>query len=133
MTLASRSSRSRRVLTSRSSRACSAVRRWVTSANARVAEIPSPERAASALAHLCRYAQWRNRPKISSHEPAAIEQLSVVREIVGDRLAETPAGGWLGLDEAARLLSSCGLPILATHAVFSADEAAAVGSPSAFR
>ena len=98
----------------------------------RVAEIPSPERAASALAHLCRYAQWRNRPKISSHEPAAIEQLSVVREIVGDRLAETPAGGWLGLDEAARLLSSCGLPILATHAVFSADEAAAVGESLGF-
>ncbi len=98
----------------------------------RVAEIPTPERAASALAHLCRYAQWRNRPRISLDEPTAMEPPSVVREIVSDWLAENPAGGWLGLDEAARLLSSCGLPILATHAVFSADEAAAVGESLGF-
>ena len=98
----------------------------------RVAEIPTPERAASALAHLCRYAEWRNRSRTSSNEPVDIEQLSAVREIVGTRLAENPAGGWLALDEAARLLSSCGLPILATHAVFSADEAAAVGESLGF-
>jgi acyl-CoA synthetase (NDP forming)/GNAT superfamily N-acetyltransferase len=98
----------------------------------RVAEIPSPERAASALAHLCHYAQWRNRPRISLDEPAAMEQPLVVREIVSARLAEGPTGGWLELDEAARLLSSCGLPILATHAVSSADEAAAVGESLGF-
>ena len=98
----------------------------------RVAEIPTPERAAAALAHLCRYAQWRNRPTISLDEPAAMEPPSVVREIVSDWLAENPVGGWLELDEAARLLSSCGLPILATHAVFSADEAAAVGESVGF-
>jgi acyl-CoA synthetase (NDP forming) len=88
------------------------------------AEIPSPERAASALAHLCRYAEWRNRPKISTNQFTAVEQPAVVREIVGTRLAGDPSGGWLELDEAARLLNACGLPILATHAVFSADEAA---------
>jgi acyl-CoA synthetase (NDP forming)/GNAT superfamily N-acetyltransferase len=98
----------------------------------RVAEIPSPERASSALAHLCRYAEWRNRPMISPGEPAITERPSVVREIVSARLAEAPAGGWLELDEAARLLSSCGLPILATHAVFGADEAAAVGESLGF-
>jgi acyl-CoA synthetase (NDP forming)/GNAT superfamily N-acetyltransferase len=98
----------------------------------RVAEIPSPERAASALAHLCRYAEWRNRPRISSNEPVVIEQLALVREIVGKRLAETSAGGWLELDEAARLLGACGLPILPTHAVFSADEAAAVAESLGF-
>jgi acyl-CoA synthetase (NDP forming) len=98
----------------------------------RVAEIPSPERAASALAHLCRYAQWRNRPRISVNEPVALGQPSVVREIVGAFLAETPAGGWLELDEAARLLSSCGLPILNTRAASSADEAAVVAESLGF-
>ena len=101
-------------------------------AMSRVAEIPTPERAASALAHLCRYAEWRNRSTNSSNEPVAIEQLSIVREIVGTRLAECPEGGWLELDEAARLLSSCGLPILSTQAVFSADEAAAAGESLGF-
>jgi acyl-CoA synthetase (NDP forming)/GNAT superfamily N-acetyltransferase len=90
-----------------------------------ITEIPSPERAASALAHLCRYTEWRHRPKIATNQFTAVEQPSVVREIVGTRLAADPSGGWLELDEAARLLDACGLPILATHAVFSADEAAA--------
>jgi hypothetical protein len=61
-----------------------------------------------------------------------MEQPLVVREIVSARLAEAPTGGWLELDEAARLLSLCGLPILATHAVSSADEAAAVGESLGF-
>jgi acyl-CoA synthetase (NDP forming)/GNAT superfamily N-acetyltransferase len=97
-----------------------------------VAEIPSPERAASALGHLCRYSEWRNRPKISPDEPTAIEQPSVVRKIVGARLAEAPSGGWLKLDDAARLLSSCGLPILPTYAVSSAEEAVAAGESLGF-
>ncbi len=89
-----------------------------------VAEISSPERAASALAHLCRYAEWRNRPKAPTDQLATIDEPSVVRAIVGARLAEDASGGWLELDEAARLLSACGLPILPTLAVASADEAA---------
>jgi acyl-CoA synthetase (NDP forming)/GNAT superfamily N-acetyltransferase len=97
-----------------------------------VAEIPSPERAASALGHLCRYSEWRNRPKISPDEPTAIEQPSVVREIVGASLAELSSGGWLELDDAARLLSSCGLPILPTVGVSSAEEAVAAGESLGF-
>jgi acyl-CoA synthetase (NDP forming)/RimJ/RimL family protein N-acetyltransferase len=97
-----------------------------------VADITSPERAASALAHFCRYAEWRNRPKISTDHLTAIEQPSVVREIVGAELADAASGGWLELDEAARLLSSCGLPILPTYAVFSADEAASTGESLGF-
>jgi acyl-CoA synthetase (NDP forming)/GNAT superfamily N-acetyltransferase len=97
-----------------------------------VAEIPSPERAASALAHLCRYAEWRHRPKISTDQLTVIEQPSVVREIVSTQLAEAASGGWLELDDAARLLSSCGLPILPTCAVFSADEAATTGESLGF-
>ena len=97
-----------------------------------VAEIPSPERAASALAHLCRYSEWRHRPKISSDQVTVIEQASVVREIVSNQLAEAPSGGWLELDVAARLLGSCGLPVLATQAVFNADEAATTAESLGF-
>lgn len=97
-----------------------------------VAEIPSPERAASALAHLYRYAEWRRRPTSPSEGPTITDQPAVVREIVSARLSETVSGGWLELDEAARLLGSCGLPILATQAAFSADEAAAAGESLGF-
>ena len=41
-----------------------------------IAEIPSPERAASALAHWCRYGQWRNRCTVAASEPNTIEQTS---------------------------------------------------------
>ena len=97
-----------------------------------VAEIPSPERAASALAHLCRYSEWRHRPKVSSDQVTVIEQASVVREIVSNQLAEAPSGGWLELDVAARLLSSCGLPVLSTQAVFNADKAATTAESARF-
>lgn len=97
-----------------------------------VAEIPSPERAASALAHLCRYAEWRRRPKVPSDQFNAIEQPSVVREIVSAQLAEPSSGGWLELDDAARLLGSCGLPVLPTRAAFSADEAASIAESLGF-
>lgn len=97
-----------------------------------VADIASPERAASALAHLCRYAEWRHRPRASSHRVAAIQHPSVVREIVAAELAEDSSGGWLELDTAARLLRECGLPIVSTRAVFSADEAAAAAQSAGF-
>jgi acyl-CoA synthetase (NDP forming) len=89
-----------------------------------VAEIPSPERAASALAHLCDYAEWRQRPRTSADQLTTIDQPAVVRAMVAARLAEDASGGWLELDEAASLLSACGLPLLATRGVSSADEAA---------
>ena len=40
-----------------------------TPADAAVAEVPSPERAAAALGHVCRYAQWRRRPLLPAEEP----------------------------------------------------------------
>ncbi len=98
----------------------------------RVAEISSPERAASALGHLCRYGQWRNRTRVSAREPSPVDEPSVVREIVAANLATNPAGGWLELDVAAHLLGSCGLPILKTVAVTSADEAAGVAESLGF-
>ncbi len=97
-----------------------------------IAEIPSPERAASALAHWCRYGQWRHRSTVAASEPITIEQSSAVREIIAAGLAADPSGGWLALDEAAQLLGSCGLPIAATRAVASADEAAIVAESLGF-
>ena len=41
----------------------------VPSGAAQVAEIPSPERTAAALGHVCAYAQWRRRPLLPSMSP----------------------------------------------------------------
>jgi acyl-CoA synthetase (NDP forming)/GNAT superfamily N-acetyltransferase len=98
-----------------------------------VAEIPSPERAATALGHVCGYASWRRRPV-----PAAGEEDGeppgdpVIGEIIAARLAESPGGGWLPADRAARLLAACGLPVLPTQGAASADEAAAAAEAIGF-
>ncbi len=96
------------------------------------AEVPSPERAAVALDHVCRYAEWRSRPLPSSQETREISQGSAIREIVASKLAASKEGGWLELDGAARLLELCGVPVLAIHAVQSADEAASVAEALGF-
>ena len=80
-----------------------------------IAEIPSPERAAAALAHVCSYAQWRRRPRsavVTSWEDS--DQVAI-RQIVSSGLARRETGGWLDLDEAARLIGACGVPMLPTR------------------
>ena len=79
---------------------------------ARVAEIPSPERAAVALGRVCGYAQWRRRAMLPAREPEEPSDHPVIREIVDSKLAGSPGGGWLELDQATRLLTACGLPVL---------------------
>jgi acyl-CoA synthetase (NDP forming)/GNAT superfamily N-acetyltransferase len=96
------------------------------------AEVPTPERAAAALDHVCRYAEWRRRPLPSGKEPAERFDSSAVREIVTAKLRTSEAGGWLELDEAARLLEACGLPVLATKAATSAEEAASLAASIGF-
>ncbi len=97
----------------------------------RAADVATPERAASAMGHLCEYAEWRGRPHASDNT-TDIAHPSVVRQIVTAQLAKNDSGAWLELDEAARLLSSCGVPMLATHGVRNADEAVAVAASIGF-
>jgi acyl-CoA synthetase (NDP forming)/GNAT superfamily N-acetyltransferase len=87
----------------------------------RYATIPTPERAAAAVAHACRYAEWRrNEESAEPARSAAIASNAILTSV----LKEHPAGGWLELDTAAHLLTACGLPIVATYGASSADEAA---------
>jgi acyl-CoA synthetase (NDP forming) len=102
-----------------------------------VAEIPSPERAATALGRVCGYAQWRRRALLPAREPEEPSDHPVIREIVDAKLASSPEGGWLELDQATRLLTACGLPVLparpATSAAAAATVAAATGFPVALK
>ena len=98
----------------------------------RVAEIPSPERAAVALGRVCGYAQWRRRAMLPAREPEEPSDHPVIREIVDSKLAGSPEGGWLELDQATRLLTACGLPVLPSRPAASAAEAAAVAEAVGF-
>ncbi len=97
-----------------------------------VAEIPSPERAATALGRVCGYAQWRRRPLPPADQSEEPSDHPVIREIVDAKLASSPGGGWLALDQATRLLAACGLPVLPAHPAASAAEAAAVAEAVGF-
>ncbi len=99
---------------------------------AEVAELASPERAAAALGHVCRYAQWRRRTLLPAEEPEELSDHPVISEIVASALASRPGGGWLRLDEGARLLAACGLPVLPTRGAATAAEAAAAAEAVGF-
>ncbi len=103
-----------------------------TGGAADVAEVASPERAAAALGHVCRYAQWRQRPLFPAAEPGEPSDLPAISEIVAAKLAASATGGWLELDQAARLLEACGVPVLPTRGAATADEAAAVAEAVGF-
>jgi len=51
---------------------------------------------------------------------------------VASRLESNPEGGWLELEDAAALLEACGVPVLATRAANSAEEAVAVAEEIGF-
>ena len=104
----------------------------VPSGAAQVAEIPSPERTAAALAHVCAYAQWRRRPLLPAEEPEELSDQPVIGQIITAKLASSPGGGWLELDQAAGLLAACGLPVLPTRGAATAAQAAAAAEAVGF-
>jgi len=107
------------------------------SSAAHIAEVVSPERAAAALGHVCGYAQWRRRPLLPVQEPEEMSGHPVISQIIADKLAAGPEGGWLELDQAVSLLAACGLPVLPTAGAATAAEAVAaaeaVGFPVALK
>lgn len=103
-----------------------------TSGAVDVAEVPSPERVAAALGHVCRYAEWRQRPLFSTAEPEEPSDLPAINEIVAATLAASATGGWLELDQGARLLEACGVPVLPTRGAATAEEAAAAAAAVGF-
>jgi len=97
-----------------------------------VVELASPERAAAALVHVCRYAEWRRRPRVSTETSWEAPDRATVRGIISAKLAGAGAGGWLELDESSCLLEACGVPVLATKAAADAAEAASVAESIGF-
>ncbi len=99
---------------------------------AAIATVPAPERAAAALGHVCRYAEWRRRPRLSAAEPEERSDQPTISEIVASKLAASDTGGWLDLEQAARLLEACGVPVLAVRGATSAEDAAVVAEAVGF-
>jgi acyl-CoA synthetase (NDP forming) len=82
-----------------------------------------PENAARALGHAVRYRAWRGRqrgtvPKLDGLRAAD------ARALVASFLAGSPAGGWLPQASAAELVSCYGVPLVATVAAATEEEAA---------
>ncbi len=86
-----------------------------------------PESAARALGHASRYVRWRGGqrgkfPELHGLDPAAAQTL------VSGFLSAQPEGGWLAESDAAQVLASYGIPVIATRVVTSADDAVAAAT-----
>ena len=88
---------------------------------AKVACLPSPERAVGALGRACRYGEWRRRP--TAAEQTALVDRRRVKVAVAKALAEQPEGRWLSGGEAMELLETCGINHLPTLFAGSLDDA----------
>ena len=102
----------------------------VPSGAAQVAEIPSPERTAAALAHVCAYAQWRGArcclpmsPKNGPTSRPQPDHRGQARQQPRRGLARARSGG---------LLAACGLPVLPTRGAATAAQAAAAAEAVGF-
>jgi len=84
-----------------------------------VGELPSPERAAAALNHVCRYAEWRLNDSSSSDDVGQLADDTKVRAIVASRLESNPRG-LARTRGRGGITRSCGVPVLATRAANSA-------------
>lgn len=105
--------------------------------NAQLDPVPCftfPESAASALAHLVRYAGWRARPEVATVELDAGAR-TAVRAIIDCCLAR--GGGWLRPTESADVLAAIGVDLARSELVQSAAEAGAavarIGAPVALK
>ena len=99
----------------------------IDEAGAAVTGVPcyaEPNNVARALGHAARYRAWRGRhrgqvPELDGLRPAD------ARALVTGFLAGSPAGGWLPQASVAELVSCYGVPLAATIAVATEDEARA--------
>ncbi len=98
----------------------------IDEAAAAVTGVPAyadPESAARALGHAVRYRAWRGRQR---GEVPELEGLRAddARTLVTGFLAGSPAGGWLPGTSAAELVSCYGVPLAATIAAATEEDAA---------
>jgi acyl-CoA synthetase (NDP forming)/GNAT superfamily N-acetyltransferase len=90
-----------------------------------------PDAAATALAAVTSYADWRDKPE---PRPAALRGIHrhAARAIVGTFLDQQPEGGWLDTDLAAALAASYGIPVVATHRAETPNNAVAIAQRVGF-
>ena len=86
-----------------------------------------PDNAARALGHAVRYRAWRGRQHGTVPELDGL-RADDARTLVTGFLAGFPAGGWLPQASAAELVSCYGIPLVATIAAATEDEAAAAAA-----
>lgn len=98
--------------------------------------IPSPERAAAALAHLAGYAEWLARPEPEAEVLARFDTAGA-RSLVATELGRHPAGGWLAGGAAWGLVRATGVGAVPTAVAGDLDAlrraAADVGYPVALK
>ena len=82
-----------------------------------------PDNAARALGHAVRYRAWRGRQRGRVPELEGL-RADDARALVTGFLAGSPAGGWLPEARAAELVSCYGVPLVATLAAATEEEAA---------
>ncbi|MDA8290066.1 MAG: GNAT family N-acetyltransferase [Actinomycetota bacterium] len=84
--------------------------------------LPSPERAAGAVAKIAAYAAWRATPEEDPEELPGFD-LAAARSIVTAELERSGDGGWLDAGTAAELLGSLGIPTVGAATVDSLEAA----------
>ena len=82
-----------------------------------------PDNAARALGHAVRYRAWRGRQRGKVPELEGLRAADA-RAVVAGFLAGSPAGGWLPEARAAELVACYGVPLVATLAAATEEEAA---------
>ena len=82
-----------------------------------------PDNAARALGHAVRYRAWRGQQRGKVPELEGLRAADA-RTLVAGFLAGSPAGGWLPQASAAELVSCYGIPLVATMAAATEEEAA---------
>lgn len=88
-----------------------------------------PERAAQALAAAWRYARIRSTPWTPPTRPPDVD-LAQAQRLISERLAAGP--GWLGADDAARLLASYGIRLCPQRVVSTVEDAVAAAGELGF-
>jgi acyl-CoA synthetase (NDP forming)/RimJ/RimL family protein N-acetyltransferase len=95
-----------------------------------------PESCAAVLARAAERRAWLSRPLGERPEYPDLDP-GAATELVAAFLGRRPSGGWLGLDEAAQLLATHGIPVTASHRCTDAESAVAaaraIGGPVAMK